>query len=165
MDTIDVPLLQADATVDEAIAQMVRANLAAVVVKRDDLLTLLFASVLGNAREQGIQTLRDIPSSDFEELGQPLAIAGAGIAGFFAPGPPSQSDERQWGLAGREFSAMQHSSTSALLISRTESVGALVRYRVQCEKNPSHLFPKPPLSPGSNCTKCVTTSGTPPKVR
>jgi hypothetical protein len=168
MDTITVPYLDEADTVEHALELVFHHNVAAVVIENPDTLALCFIGTLGDAQANGAVGLAQIPKSELDQLGRPTSKAIAELnergASPFSPGEPSPREEAYWGLVGNDFAASRSGPGTMTLISRTESRGDLVRHRFTCNGKARHMFPRPQVTSGQQCPRCVTLSGTPPTI-
>jgi hypothetical protein len=157
MQTIWLPLLRCGEELERAIERMDGEHVSSAVVEHPDLYRLIFIGSVLEAMDMHIRELREL-----HEWSPLRPMRRDDVARYeLDPGDPfrtSKQYERMLDMEGASYSLAAVDKDRVLVVTRHESsLNEMAQSNAfKCSRAP-HYFPRPLVSSGDECPKCVGT--------
>lgn len=161
MDTVSLPILSSDDSLDTAKSAMRSADRAAVIRKHAEVYALVFVGRVLDAIRRGAKTLGEVRDAT------PVHVSDATLARHYSfdltdPRNTRQESEAFLDSMGASYSIVVQDPGRALLMTRHErQTGLINKYSsYECTGSTTHSFPTPEVQVGDLCPMCLGAKGT-----
>ena len=162
MDTVVLPVLNPDRSLDEALWRMREADRSAVLVvrKSNEKYGLAYIGSVRRAQAKGKTTLGQI-----EDMHAVLVMDPVGATRYNLDlqnlHRTRNEAERYLDAINTMYSVVSAAPDNATLVTRHEGQTALINQynNFECDGPEQHFFPEPAVTPGQECPECAPPKG------